>query len=53
MILVGKEYWSGLLDWIQGTLLRSNYISPHDLDYVTIMDDPDEVVHTIKKYVII
>jgi uncharacterized protein (TIGR00730 family) len=53
VILVGKEYWSGLLDWIQGTLLCGKYISPNDLDFVTIMDDPDEVVHTIKKYVIV
>jgi uncharacterized protein (TIGR00730 family) len=53
VILVGKDYWSGLLDWIQGTLLAGKYISPHDLDYVTIIDDPDEVVHTIKKYVIV
>ncbi len=53
VILVGKDYWSGLLDWIQGTLLCGKYISPHDLDYVTVLDDPDEVVHTIKKYVIV
>lgn len=53
IILVGKDYWSGLIEWIRSTLLSGNYVSPEDLDILTVLDDPDEVVHTIKKYVII
>jgi uncharacterized protein (TIGR00730 family) len=53
VILVGTQYWTGLLEWIRNTLLCSKYISPDDLGLVTILDDPDEVVHTIKKYVIV
>ena len=53
VILVGKEYWDGLLDWIRSTLLANCYISPDDLNYMTILDDPDEVVYTIKRYVIV
>ncbi len=53
VILVGTEYWTGLLDWVRNTLLIRNYVSPGDLDIVTLLDDPDDVVHTIKKYVII
>ena len=53
VILVGKQYWTGLLDWIRDALLQGGYISPEDLDIVTLLDDPDEVVHTIKKYVIV
>lgn len=53
VILVGKDYWSGLLDWIRSTLLEGGYIFADDLDIVTVLDDPDEVVHTIKKYVIV
>jgi uncharacterized protein (TIGR00730 family) len=53
VILVGKDYWSGLADWIRSTLLARNYISPQDLDLVTLLDDPDEVVRTIKRYVIV
>jgi len=53
VILVGKEYWDGLLDWIRSTLLANSYISPDDLNYMTILDDPDEVVYTIKRYVIV
>jgi uncharacterized protein (TIGR00730 family) len=53
VILVGKDYWSGLLDWVRSTLISGNYVFAEDLDYLTILDDPDEVVRTIKKYVII
>ena len=53
VILVGKDHWSGLLDWVRTTLLTGSYISSEDLDLLTILDDPDEVVHTIKKYVIV
>lgn len=53
VILVGKEYWTGLLDWIRTALLTHKYIAPEDLDLVTVLDDPDEVVYTIKKYVIV
>jgi hypothetical protein len=53
VILVGTQYWTGLLEWIRNTLLDSEYISPDDLDFVTLLDDPDEVVHTIKRYVIV
>jgi uncharacterized protein (TIGR00730 family) len=53
VILVGREYWSGLIDWIRGTLLCSRYVLPEDLNLLTILDDPDEVVYTIKKYVIV
>ena len=53
VILVGTQYWTGLLEWIRNILLFGKYISPDDLGLITILDDPDEVVHTIKKYVIV
>ena len=53
VILFGTQYWTGLLEWVRNTLLGGKYISPEDLDLVTVLDDPDEVVHTIKKYVIV
>lgn len=53
VILMGKDYWGGLIDWIRGTLLDRGYISRGDLDIVTVLDDPDEAVHMIKKYVIV
>ena len=53
VIMVGKDYWEGLLDWVRGTLEAKKYIGPDDLGLVSVMDDPDEVVHTIKRYVIV
>jgi len=53
VILVGTQYWNGLLEWVKSTLLGGQYISPGDLDFLTLLDDPDEVIHTIKKYVIV
>ena len=53
VILVGTEYWSGLLDWIKDTLLKKNLISADDIDLIRLTDDPDEVVKIIKQTVII
>ena len=53
VILMGKDYWTGLIDWIRGTLLERGYVSPGDLDIVAVLDDPDEAVNMIKKYVIV
>jgi uncharacterized protein (TIGR00730 family) len=53
VILVGRDYWGGMLDWARSTLLSNGYISPEDLDLVTVLDEPEEVVHQIKRYVIV
>ncbi len=53
VVLVGKQYWSGLIDWIRETLVSNHYVAQEDIDYLTVLDDPDEVVYTIKKYVIL
>ncbi|WP_106848482.1 TIGR00730 family Rossman fold protein [Blastococcus sp. Marseille-P5729] len=48
VVLVGTDYWRGLLDWIKGTMARERRISPEDLDLLYLSDDPDEVVEVIK-----
>lgn len=53
VILMGSDYWSGLVDWIKKTQLAGGKISPDDLDYFRVMDDPEEVVHLIKQVVIL
>lgn len=53
VILVGSDYWSGLLDWIKAKLMGNRFIYADDLDFITILDDPDEIVHTIKRFVIV
>ena len=53
VILVGSDYWQPLWQWIKETLLARKLISPEDLDLVTILDSPDDVVRTIKRTVIV
>jgi uncharacterized protein (TIGR00730 family) len=53
VILVGGDYWNGLLDWIRSRLLDGGMISPGDMDIVRVIDEPDEIVGVVKKIVII
>jgi uncharacterized protein (TIGR00730 family) len=53
VILMGSEYWKGLLDWLRETMLHDNKISPADLELFQIIDDPEEAVRHIQKYVIL
>ena len=53
LILMGSEYWQGLLDWVKKTMLSEGNISPADLDLIQVVDEPEEVVKLIKKYVIV
>ena len=46
--MVGTSYWSGLLDWIRGTLLEQGAIAATDLGLWRVTDDPDEVVEIIR-----
>jgi uncharacterized protein (TIGR00730 family) len=48
VILFGTEYWSGLVDWIRGTLVASGTIHEADLDLFVVTDDVAEVVSTIQ-----
>ena len=47
IVLVGTEFWGGLLDWIKTAMLPSGKISPQDIDLVRLTDDPEEVVRII------
>ncbi len=53
IILVDSDYWSGLKDWIKSCLLKEKRISPEDIDILQVMDEPEEIVNTVKKMVII
>lgn len=43
VILFGRDYWHGLLEWIRTTVLAQGKISPADLDLLIISDSPEEV----------
>lgn len=50
IILVGSEYWKGLVDWFENVVLKNGNISPEDMDLFSIVDDADEVVGKINKF---
>lgn len=51
IILVGKQFWSGLVDWIKGTLLEEeSNISPGDMDLFIVVDSAEEAVSEIDKF---
>jgi len=48
VILMGSEYWQGLIDWMKETMLgKHKYISPEDLDVFTIVDEPQAATRII------
>ena len=51
IILVGTDYWSGLVDWIKKILLEKfNNISAEDLDLFHLVDTEDEVIKVIEDF---
>jgi hypothetical protein len=53
VILVGSDFWSGLVEWVRSRLLSEKRISPEDMDIIQILDDPEEIVKTVKRVVIL
>lgn len=48
VVLIGSEYWRGLLDWISSTLAAGyQTISPQDLELFLLTDDVDEAVNVM------
>lgn len=50
IVLVGREFWSGLFDWIKETMLGVGNISPGDLDLINLVDTPTEAVQVIDEF---
>lgn len=50
ILLVGKEYWGSLLEWMRRHLLEMGRISKEDLQLFTIVEEPGEVLEEIRKF---
>jgi len=51
IVLYGREYWNGLIDWITKRLLQDDFISPGDEKLFDIVDSPEDAVKVVlKKY---
>lgn len=47
IVLVGSEFWGGLIDWIKETLLKDQKISAKDLDLFNVVDTAEDAVKII------
>ncbi|MCM8792288.1 MAG: TIGR00730 family Rossman fold protein [Candidatus Omnitrophica bacterium] len=50
VVLLGKNYWQGLINWLKDIVLKVGNISKDDLNIFTLVDTPKEVVSVIKKF---
>ncbi|MFN8344530.1 MAG: TIGR00730 family Rossman fold protein [Spirosomataceae bacterium] len=51
IVMVGRSYWSGLIDWIKATMLeKENNINPEDLKLFSVVDTAEEAVHVIDEF---
>ena len=53
VILVGTDYWSGLVDWMKEKMLAADKIDNEDMVIFNVMDEPVEIVSYIKKTVVL
>jgi uncharacterized protein (TIGR00730 family) len=51
VVLMGKKFWGGLLDWVKKTMVKEGMISPADLDLFFVTDDPAEAVAHIVEFI--
>lgn len=50
LVLVGVDFWSGLLDWVRDKVLPEGNISESDFDFITLTDDVEHVVQIMKEH---
>lgn len=51
IVLVGSDFWTGLVDWIKDRLLESGNISSEDMSLFRVLDDADDVINYLKETV--
>ncbi|HLF68422.1 MAG TPA: TIGR00730 family Rossman fold protein [Gaiellaceae bacterium] len=47
VVLVGSHYWSDLLVWLREAMLENGFVSPGDVDLLSVTDDPREAVRLV------
>lgn len=50
IILVGADFWRGLIDWMRERMVASRLVEPADLELMQVIDDPDAIVETIFRF---
>ncbi len=49
IVMVGSDFYSGLLEWLRGRLVADGMIAAEDVDLIAVTDDPAEVVEIVKR----
>lgn len=50
VVLMGRDFWGGLIDWLRHTLVTAGTISAEDMDLFHLTDDPSEAVDIIEEF---
>jgi uncharacterized protein (TIGR00730 family) len=50
IVMVGTEYWSGLMDWIKSTMIAEGNIKPEDLNLIKVVDTAEEAAKVIEDF---
>jgi uncharacterized protein (TIGR00730 family) len=48
VFLYGSSYWEGLLEWIREHMVKEGKISPEDLEFLHVVDSPEDVIERVK-----
>ncbi len=51
LVIMGKEYWQGLMGWLHTTVLARSYLSPEDFDLIRLTDDPQETIDIVNAFI--
>ena len=47
-MLVGRDYWGGLVDWLRDSALAAGNISPGDVSSLSVCDDASDVLRLVE-----
>jgi uncharacterized protein (TIGR00730 family) len=47
VVLFGRDYWQGLVDWLRGPMLEDGKIHPEDLELLIVTDSPEEATRVV------
>jgi uncharacterized protein (TIGR00730 family) len=50
IVMVGKKYWAGLIDWIKKVLVTEKMINAADLELINVVDTPEDAVKVIEEF---
>ena len=53
VILVGTDYWKGLVKWLREVVLKEGKMAQEDMDIFQIIDEPEQIIRAIKEKVIL